>query len=51
MVRQPSGGRTVAGSTSAAAADLGIPSFTAESGECGACLLPVELPAYRGGPN
>lgn len=35
MVRQPAGGRTVAGSTSAAAADLGIPSFTAESGECG----------------
>ncbi|HVT67802.1 MAG TPA: M14 family metallopeptidase [Trebonia sp.] len=35
MVRQSSGGRTVAGSTSAAAADLGIPSFTAESGECG----------------
>ena len=35
MVRQSSDGRTVAGSTSAAAADLGIPSFTAESGECG----------------
>lgn len=35
MVRQSSEGRTVAGSTSAAAADLGIPSFTAESGECG----------------
>lgn len=35
MVRQPLDGRTVAGSTSAAAADLGIPSFTAESGECG----------------
>jgi uncharacterized protein len=35
MVRQSSAGRTVAGSTSAAAADLGIPSFTAESGECG----------------
>ena len=35
LVRQSSGGRTVAGSTSAAAADLGIPSFTAESGECG----------------
>jgi predicted deacylase len=35
MVRQSSGGRTVTGSTSAAAADLGIPSFTAESGECG----------------
>jgi uncharacterized protein len=35
MVRQSSGTRTVAGSTSAAAADLGIPSFTAEAGECG----------------
>jgi hypothetical protein len=35
MVRQSSDGRTVVGSTSAAAADLGIPSFTAESGECG----------------
>jgi len=35
MVRQSPDGRTVAGSTSAAAADLGIPSFTAESGECG----------------
>jgi predicted deacylase len=35
MVRQSSDGRTVAASTSAAAADLGIPSFTAESGECG----------------
>jgi uncharacterized protein len=35
MVRQSSDGRTVAGSTSAAAADLGIPSFTAESGQCG----------------
>jgi uncharacterized protein len=35
MVRQSADGRTVAGSTSAAAADLGIPSFTAESGECG----------------
>src|ERR1700749_5080451 len=34
-VRQSSDGRTVTGSTSAAAADLGIPSFTAESGECG----------------
>jgi hypothetical protein len=35
MVRQSADGRTVTGSTSAAAADLGIPSFTAESGECG----------------
>jgi uncharacterized protein len=35
MVRQSSDSRTVSGSTSAAAADLGIPSFTAESGECG----------------
>ena len=35
VVRQSSNGRTVAGSTSAAAADLGIPSFTAESGQCG----------------
>src|SRR5580692_214295 len=35
MVRQSPDGRTVAGTTSAAAADLGIPSFTAESGECG----------------
>jgi uncharacterized protein len=35
LVRQSSDGRTVTGSTSAAAADLGIPSFTAESGECG----------------
>ena len=35
MVRQSSDGRTDTGTTSAAAADLGIPSFTAESGECG----------------
>jgi predicted deacylase len=35
LVRQSSEGRTVAGTTSAAAADLGIPSFTAESGQCG----------------
>jgi predicted deacylase len=35
MVRQSSDGRTVAGTTSAAAADLGIPSFTAEAGQCG----------------
>jgi uncharacterized protein len=35
LVRQSADGRTVAGSTSAAAADLGIPSCTAESGECG----------------
>ncbi len=35
VVRQPPDGRTVAGTTSAAAADLGIPSFTAEAGECG----------------
>jgi uncharacterized protein len=35
LVRQSSQGRTVAGSTSAAAADLGIPAITAESGECG----------------
>jgi predicted deacylase len=35
MVRQSADGRTVAGTTSAAAADLGIPSFTAEAGECG----------------
>jgi hypothetical protein len=43
LVRQPSDGRTVAGSTSAAAADLGIPSFTAESGERG--LLTADAPA------
>jgi uncharacterized protein len=35
VVRQSPDGRTVAGTTSAAAADLGIPSFTAEAGECG----------------
>jgi hypothetical protein len=35
LVRQSSQGRTVAGSTSATAADLGIPAITAESGECG----------------
>jgi len=35
LVRQSARGRTVAGSTSAAAADLGIPAITAESGECG----------------
>jgi predicted deacylase len=35
LVRQPTQGRTVAGSTSAAAADLGIPAITAESGERG----------------
>jgi uncharacterized protein len=35
LVRQSAAGRTVAGTTSAAAADLGIPSFTAESGQCG----------------
>jgi hypothetical protein len=35
LVRQSSQGRTVAGSTSATAADMGIPAITAESGECG----------------
>ena len=35
LVRQSSQGRTVAGTTSAAAADLGIPAITPESGECG----------------
>ncbi|MGH3171753.1 MAG: succinylglutamate desuccinylase/aspartoacylase family protein [Trebonia sp.] len=35
LVRQPSHGRTVAGTTSATAADLGIPAITAESGERG----------------
>lgn len=35
VVRQSSHGRTVAGSTSATAADMGIPAITAESGECG----------------
>jgi predicted deacylase len=35
VVRQASAGRTVGGSTSAVAADLGIPAITAESGECG----------------
>jgi predicted deacylase len=35
LVRQSSQDRTVGGSTSAAAADLGIPAITAESGECG----------------
>jgi predicted deacylase len=50
MVRQSSDGRTVAGSTSAAAADLGIPSFTAESGECGildAAAVDVHLRGLR----
>jgi predicted deacylase len=37
-VRQPSSGRTVAGSTCAAAADAGIPAIVAESGENG--LMP-----------
>lgn len=32
VIRQPSGARTVAGTTSAAAADAGIPAFVAESG-------------------
>ncbi len=35
LVRQSSQGRAVAGTTSATAADLGIPAITAESGECG----------------
>jgi predicted deacylase len=35
LVRQPARQRTVAGSTSAAAADLGIPAITAEAGERG----------------
>jgi predicted deacylase len=35
VVRQASSGRTVGGSTSAIAADLGIPSITAESGQQG----------------
>ena len=35
VVRQAATGRTVGGSTSAVAADLGIPAITAESGECG----------------
>jgi predicted deacylase len=35
LVRQSSQDRTVAGSTSAAAADLGIPAITAEAGQCG----------------
>jgi hypothetical protein len=35
LVRQSPRGRTVAGTTSATAADLGIPAITAESGECG----------------
>lgn len=35
LVRQSAQGRTVAGSTSATAADLGIPAITAESGERG----------------
>jgi len=48
MVRQPASGRTVAGSTSAAAADLGIPSFTAESGECGILDRPAVEAHLRG---
>ena len=48
MVRQPASGRTVAGSTSAAAADLGIPSFTAESGECGILDRPAVEVHLRG---
>jgi predicted deacylase len=35
VVRQAASGRTVGGSTSAVAADLGIPAITAESGQCG----------------
>jgi predicted deacylase len=35
VVRQASADRTVGGSTSAVAADLGIPAITAESGQCG----------------
>ena len=35
VVRQSSANRTVGGSTSATAADLGIPAITAESGQCG----------------
>ncbi len=35
VVRQAGADRTVGGSTSAVAADLGIPAITAESGECG----------------
>ena len=35
VVRQTAAGRTVGGSTSAVAADLGIPAITAESGQCG----------------
>jgi hypothetical protein len=35
VVRQAATGRTVGGSTSAVAADLGIPAITAEAGECG----------------
>ena len=48
MVRQSASGRTVAGSTSAAAADLGIPSFTAESGECGILDRPAVEVHLRG---
>jgi predicted deacylase len=35
VVRQAAANRTVGGSTSAVAADLGIPAITAESGQCG----------------
>ncbi len=35
VVRQSRSARTVGGSTSATAADLGIPSITAEAGQCG----------------
>lgn len=35
VVRQSAAARTVGGSTSAIAADLGIPAITAESGQCG----------------
>jgi predicted deacylase len=35
VVRQAAAGRTVGGSTSAVAADLGIPAITAEAGQCG----------------
>ena len=48
VVRQSSANRTVGGSTSAIAADLGIPAITAESGECGVLDRPSVERHLRG---
>lgn len=48
VVRQPSANRTVGGSTSAVAADLGIPAITAESGQCGVLDRPSVERHLRG---